>query len=197
MGRFVVKDSFYEKARQEGYRARSAYKLLEIQKRFQIIKNGDKVMDLGAAPGGWLQVISRQTGGKSLVVGIDVLPVSPLNKENVVTFVADIRTLSTEDLLRELSIPSFDVITCDIAPNLSGIRDVDEARIAELYETVVRVVGEGLKRGGVFVLKSFFGALFKQRVEDLRGLFSRVTVYKPEASRGVSSEIYLVAQGKK
>jgi 23S rRNA (uridine2552-2'-O)-methyltransferase len=197
MGRFVVKDPFYEKAKKEGYRARSAYKLMEIQKRFQTIKSGDKVLDLGAAPGGWLQVIAKETGGKGLVVGIDLIPVASLNLGNVITFAADIRTIATKELLTQMAITAFDVVTCDIAPNLSGIKDVDDARIAELYDSVLRIVREGLKRGGGFVLKSFFGPHFKQRIEELKSSFSHVTVYKPDASRGVSSEIYLVALGRK
>lgn len=197
MGRFVVKDSFYEKAKKEGYRARSAYKLTEIQKRFQVIRNGDKVLDLGAAPGGWLQVISKDAGKNGLVVGIDIARVTSFNKDNVVTIVADIRDLVTSELLAQFAIPAFDVITCDIAPNLSGIKDVDDARIGELYNSVLRIVKEGLKQGGNFVLKSFFGPQFKQRIDELKSIFSRVTVNKPDASRGVSSEIYLVALGKK
>ncbi len=197
MGRFIVKDSFYERAKKEGYRARSAYKLMEIQKRFHAIKAGHKVLDLGAAPGGWLQVISQQIGGKGIVVGIDITPVAPLNQDNVVTMTADIRTISTDELLAQAAAPAFDVVTCDIAPNLSGIRDVDEARIGELYESVLRIVKEGLKPSGVFILKSFFGPEFKPRINELRSLFSSVTVYKPDASRGVSSEVYLVSMGKK
>lgn len=197
MGRFIVKDSFYERAKKEGYRARSAYKLMEIQKRFHTIKTGDKVLDLGAAPGGWLQVVAQQIGAKGMVVGIDIASVAPLNQGNVVTIVADIRAISTVELLAQAAAPAFDVVTCDIAPNLSGIRDVDEARIGELYESVLRVVKEGLKQGGGFILKSFFGPEFKRRIAELKSLFSSVTVYKPDASRGVSSEVYLVSMGKK
>ncbi|HAR95585.1 MAG TPA: 23S rRNA methyltransferase [Deltaproteobacteria bacterium] len=155
------------------------------------------MLDLGAAPGGWLQVISQQIGGKGIVVGIDITPVAPLNQDNVVTMTADIRTISTDELLAQAAAPAFDVVTCDIAPNLSGIRDVDEARIGELYESVLRIVKEGLKPSGVFILKSFFGPEFKPRINELRSLFSSVTVYKPDASRGVSSEVYLVSMGKK
>lgn len=197
MGRFIVKDSFYEKAKKEGYRARSAYKLIAIQKRFQVVRNGDKVLDLGAAPGGWLQIISTYTGGNGLAVGIDIVPIAPLNKPNVVTIVADIRTIVTDNLLAHVASPAFDVITCDIAPNLSGIKDVDQARIAELYDSVLGIVREGLRQGGAFVIKSFFGPEFKARIEELKVEFSRVTVFKPDASRGVSSEIYLVAQERK
>jgi 23S rRNA (uridine2552-2'-O)-methyltransferase len=197
MGRFIPKDSFYEKAKKEGYRARSAYKLTEIQERFRIIKSGDSVLDLGAAPGGWLQIISKQIGQNGLAAGIDVISIPSLNRANVVTFTADIRALHMDELLSNLSIPAFDVVTCDIAPNLSGIKDVDDARIAELYDSVLAIVKYGLKQGGSFVLKSFFGPQFKERIEELKSLFSRVTVYKPAASRGFSSEIYLVATKKK
>lgn len=195
--RYVVKDRFYKKAKKEGYRARSAYKLEEIQARFRIIKTGDRVLDLGAAPGSWLQVESALTGETGLVVGIDVLPIAPLSSPNVVLKKADIREVDVPAFLHELGIPHFDVVTCDIAPNLSGIRDADNLRIGELYESVRAVVKAGLKPGGSFVFKSFFLEDFKTTVEELRTLFSKVAIYKPAASRGVSSEVYLICTGKK
>ncbi len=197
MGRFVVKDTFYKKAKQEGFRARSAYKLQEIQQKYRIVKQGDKVLDLGCAPGSWLQVLSGLVGEKGFVLGIDLLPVSPLRRSNVLARAADIRTTKVEELLAELSIPAFDVITCDVAPNLSGIRDVDSANIAELYAAVRAVVGQALKKGGSFIFKSFFSKDFRPTVKDLETLFGRVSVYKPPASRGVSSEVYLVCQARK
>ncbi len=197
MGRFVVKDTYYKKAKQEGLRARSAYKLQEIQRKYRVIKRGDKVLDLGCAPGSWLQVLTGLIGEHGLVIGIDLLPVSPFPQKNITTKVEDIRILNVADLLKEFALPSFDVITCDIAPNLSGIRDVDNARIAELYEAVKRVVIEGLKQGGAFIVKSFFSEDLKPTVKDLETLFARVTVYKPAASRSISSEVYVVATNKR
>ena len=197
MGRFVVKDTFYKKAKQEGFRARSAYKLQEIQQKYRAIKQGDKVLDLGCAPGSWLQVLSGLVGEKGFVKGIDLLPVLPLPQKNVAATKADIRTLHVEELLAGLSIPSFDVITCDIAPNLSGIREVDNANIAELFTAVRAVVKEALKKGGIFIFKSFFSEDLKPTIKDLETLFARVSIYKPPASRGVSAEVYLVCQGKK
>ncbi len=197
MGRFVVKDTFYKKAKQDGFRARSAYKLQEIQQKYRVVKHGDKVLDLGCAPGSWLQVLSGLVGENGFVTGIDLLPVAPLSMKNVAAKVADIRDLNVEDLLARLSIPFFDVITCDIAPNLSGIRDVDSANIAELYTSVRAVVNRALKKGGAFIFKSFFSEELKPTIKDLEALFSRVSIYKPTASRGVSSEVYLVCQGKK
>ena len=197
MGRFVVKDTFYKKAKQDGFRARSAYKLQEIQQKYRLIKQGNEVLDLGCAPGSWLQVISGIIGEKGLVVGIDLLPVSPLSQRNVKARVADIRTLNMTELLPDLPMPSFDAITCDIAPNLSGIREVDNANIAELFTAVRAVVNEALKKGGNFIFKSFFSEDLKPTIKDLETLFARVSIYKPPASRDVSSEVYLVCQGKK
>ena len=197
MGRFEVKDTFYKKAKQEGFRARSAYKLIEIQQRYRAIQQGDKVLDLGCAPGSWLQVLSGLVGEKGFVKGIDLLTVAPLPQKNVVATAADIRTLNVKELLAGLSIPSFDVITCDIAPNLSGIREVDNANIAALLSAVRSVVKEALKKGGNFILKSFFSENLKPTIKDLETFFARVSIYKPPASRGVSSEVYLVCQGKR
>ncbi len=197
MGRFEVKDTFYRKAKQEGFRARSAYKLLEIQQKYRAVEQGDKVLDLGCSPGSWLQVLSGLVGENGFVKGIDLLTVAPLPQKNVVAAAADIRTLNVEELLAGLSIPYFDVITCDIAPNLSGIREVDNANIAELFTAVRAVVERALKKGGIFIFKSFFSEDLKPTIKDLEALFTHVSIYKPPASRGVSSEVYLVSQGKK
>jgi len=196
MPRRVVKDSFYEKAKKEGFRARSIYKLEEIQQRFRLIKAGDRVLDLGAAPGSWLQAESTLVGSRGLVVGLDILPISPLPGQNIGLRRGDIRSLDVGALLAELAIPSFDVVTSDIAPNLSGIREVDDAHVLDLYEAVLRVVGEGLKKGGNFVVKVFFSPEFRDMARDLRPLFSKVAIFKPKASRGVSAEVYLVCAGK-
>jgi 23S rRNA (uridine2552-2'-O)-methyltransferase len=197
MPRYVVKDTFYKKAKKEGYRARSAYKLEEIQNRFHVIRKGDNVLDLGAAPGSWLQLESVLVGDHGKVIGLDILPIAPLAAKNAVMKKADIREIDLSTLLDEFSIPSFDVVTSDIAPNLSGIREVDDANIHELYDAVVRVVREGLRKGGNFLIKLFFSPDFKDMASDLKPLFSKVITFKPQASRGVSSEIYLVCLGKR
>jgi 23S rRNA (uridine2552-2'-O)-methyltransferase len=192
MSRFVVKDSFYRKAKQDGFRARSAYKLEEIQKKFALIRTGDNVLDLGCAPGSFLQVISRIVGTGGIVAGIDVLPVPPIPQKNVRTTQADIRHIDAREFLDGLAIENFNVITCDVAPNLSGIREVDDRNVGELYEAVRRLVVETLKPGGHFLLKSFFSQDLKETLGDLKGLFKTVSLYKPTASRSVSSEIYVV-----
>ncbi len=197
MPRYVVKDTFYKKAKAAGYRARSAYKLEEIQKKFRVIQKGDAVLDLGAAPGSWLQVESALVGEQGLVVGLDILPVKTLSLANVSVKQADIRDVDLAALLAETGRPAFDVVTSDIAPNLSGIKDVDNANIYDLYRAVAHIVEQGLKKGGNFVIKLFFSPDFKDISTDLKPLFSKVATFKPEASRDVSAEVYLVALGKR
>ncbi len=196
MGKFIPKDTFYKKAKLDGYRARSAYKLKEIQNKYHIINNGDKILDLGCAPGSFLQVISQIAGNDGLVVGIDILPITPLPYKNILTMVDDIRHINTSDMLDAFSIKRFDVITCDIAPNLSGIREADDKNIEELYEASKRIAVEGLKTGGYYILKSFFSEAFSAKQKDLKSLFTHVYVFKPASSRNISSEIYFVCKGK-
>ena len=197
MPRYVVKDSFYKKAKKEGFRARSAYKLEEIVQKFGIIRQGDRVLDLGSAPGSWVQVESALVGEKGMVVGLDILPTAPLPASNVVLLRADIRDVNVQDLLRQTGGAAFDVVTSDIAPNLSGIRDVDNARILDLAQAVLRVVEEGLRHGGNLLIKLFFSPEFTGMTATLKTRFSRVETFKPKASRGVSAEVYLVCKDKR
>lgn len=195
--RYVVKDTFYKKAKREGYRARSAYKLEEIAQKFSLIRRGDKVLDLGAAPGSWVQVESALVGDEGLVVGLDILPMAPLPASNVRLKSADIREVGVAALLREAEIPAFDVITSDIAPNLSGVREVDAARIEALSLAVLALVEGALKKGGNFLIKVFFSPALTSMTSALKSRFSKVTTFKPKASRGVSAEVYLVCAGKR
>lgn len=197
MPRYIVKDTFYKKAKKEGYRARSAYKLEEVQQKYRLIKPGDRVLDLGAAPGGWLQKESALVGPGGLVIGLDILRMEPLPLPNLVLKNGDIRDLHVADFLAELAIPSFDVVTSDIAPNLSGVREVDHANMMDLYEAVMRVVEEGLKKGGNFLVKVFVSPEFKDMTSELKLDFAGVIIFKPKASRDVSSEVYLVCTGKR
>jgi 23S rRNA (uridine2552-2'-O)-methyltransferase len=197
MTKFELRDKYFQKAKQDGYRARSAYKLKEAQDRFHIIRKGDRLLDLGCAPGSFLQVIVNIVGPEGLVIGIDILPVKALPHKNIMTIRGDIREKDVAELCTLHAPGGFDVITCDIAPNLSGIREVDDRNVGELYDAVRGVVTKGLKTGGHFFLKAFFSDDFKATKSDLAILFRSVSVFKPSASRSISSEIYLVAVGKK
>jgi 23S rRNA (uridine2552-2'-O)-methyltransferase len=197
MGRFVPKVTFFKKAKQDGYRARSAYKLKEALDKFHIIKKGDKVLDIGCAPGSFMQVISGIVGQEGLVIGIDILPLKPFNAHNAITVTCDIRDINVKDLLDKHALKHFDVITCDIAPNLTGIREVDNKNVEELYHAVYDIMFHGLKRGGDAFMKSFFSDAFNDISLNLKSLFKKITVFKPAASRSASSEIYLVCIDKK
>ena len=145
MARFVLKDPFYKKAKEEGFRARSAYKLKDIDAKYHVIRKGDTVLDLGCSPGSFLQVLSDLVGEKGTVIGIDILPTPALPRKNVKTIEADIREINITKTLGELGLAHADLVTCDIAPNLSGIREVDDARIEELFLSVLDCRHGGLK----------------------------------------------------
>ena len=196
MSRFVVRDTFFNKAKQDGYRARSAYKLIEAQEKFKFIKAGDRVLDLGSAPGSFLQVMSKLVGDRGRIIGMDILPVPPLTVKNVTVMKLDIREMDVKAVLAEHSLEFFDVVTCDIAPNLSGIREADDKNVSELFEAVIRVVRDSLKARGNFLIKSFFSDSFKQSQNALKGLFRKVSVFKPASSRSVSSEIFFICVDK-
>jgi 23S rRNA (uridine2552-2'-O)-methyltransferase len=196
MARFVLKDSYYKKAKKDGFRARSAFKLEEIQQKFSLIKKGDVVLDLGAAPGSWLQLESNLSGPTGKVVGIDILPIQPLSASNISLKKQDIREMDVSALLAEIGASAFDVITSDIAPNLSGIKEVDTANIRNIYEVVIRIVNEGLKKGGAFLIKLFMSSELDGMISHVKPVFSKVTTFKPKASRDVSSEVYVVCTGK-
>ncbi|OPY72532.1 MAG: Ribosomal RNA large subunit methyltransferase E [Syntrophorhabdus sp. PtaU1.Bin002] len=197
MSRFVLKDTYFKKAKQDGYRARSAYKLKEIQTKFRLIKKGDRVLDLGCAPGSFLQVLSGIVGPEGSVVGIDILPTQPLPFKNVVAITRNILDPGLGELLTSHAPHGFDAVTCDISPNLSGIKEVDDKNIRDVYDAVHQVVAASLKKEGGLVLKSFFSENLKGIQNDLKGMFRIVSIFKPAASRSVSSEIYLVCVGKK
>lgn len=184
------RDHYYWKAKEEGYRARSAYKLLQINQRFNLIKRGNSVVDLGAAPGGWLQVAKQISGGK--VVGVDLAKIEPI--PGVVTFKADITKESTVDLIKDALGGSADVVICDAAPNLSGAWDVDHARSIDLARSALNMAKKMLKPGGNFLAKVFQGDMFNDYLRDVRREFSRVQAHSPQASRKESAEIYIIAK---
>jgi len=184
------RDHYYWKAKEEGYRARSAYKLLQINQRFHLIKKGDSVVDLGAAPGGWLQVARQLSGGK--VVGVDLEKIEPI--PGVITFKADITKVSTVNLIKDAIGSSADVVISDAAPNLSGTWDVDHARSIDLARSALMIAKKLLKPGGSFLVKVFQGDMFNNYLKDVRREFSRVQAHSPQASRKESAEIYIIAK---
>jgi 23S rRNA (uridine2552-2'-O)-methyltransferase len=184
------KDHYYRKAKEEGYRARSAYKLLQINEKFHIIKKGDSVVDLGAAPGGWLQVARMLSGGK--IVGVDLEEIEPI--PGVTTFRADITQESTVDLVKGALGKSADVVICDAAPNLSGAWDMDHAVSIDLARSALRAAKMLLKPRGNFVVKVFQGDMFPGFLSEVKREFASVQAHAPAASRKESAETYIVAK---
>ncbi len=187
-------DRFVKQAKEEGYRSRAVYKLMEIQKRDQIIKPGMMVIDLGAAPGGWCQLISRWVGDKGKIIALDILP---MNSVAHVEFIqGDFREPEISDLLLQTANhQKADVILSDMAPNTSGMSSVDQPRSMYLAELSLLLCEKMLKNNGCLVVKVFQGEGYDLFLKNLKTYFKTVTVRKPEASRGRSRENYLVAKG--
>jgi 23S rRNA (uridine2552-2'-O)-methyltransferase len=192
------KDHFHQRAKREGYRSRAAFKLLEIQRSQRLLRPGQRVIDLGCWPGGWLQVASEAVGRKGRVVGVDLAAIDPpLDNENVIAFCADItQPPVVKELIERLEGPA-DVLLSDAAPKLSGIRAADQAREGALLEAVEALLGELLRARGTLLVKILDGpdAVLVER--RLRGQFETAKTVKPSASRRGSSERYLLGRGYK
>jgi 23S rRNA (uridine2552-2'-O)-methyltransferase len=186
------KDEFVTKAQREGYRSRAVYKLLEIQERDRVLKPGQVVVDLGAAPGGWCQVARKSVGRNGAVIALDILPMDPV--EGVEFIQGDFREEQVLEQLRNLlDARRVDLVISDMAPNVSGMAAVDQPRAMYLCELALDFAKEVLKPGGGLVVKVFQGEGFDQYVRDLRAAFGKVVTRKPKASRPRSREVYLVA----
>ena len=184
-----VTDGFVQKAKAQGYRSRAAFKLLEIDAQEKILRRGQTVVDLGAAPGSWSQVAAANVKPGGRVIAIDLLEIVPISGVTVLR--ADFR----EDVLTQaLQGAKADVVLCDVSPNLSGIPNVDQARAFELAAGAVDFCRKALKPEGVFLLKAFQGEQFQALVALLKATFGKVKVVKPSASRGESPETYMVAR---
>lgn len=184
------KDHYYRMAKEEGYRARSAYKLMQINEKFRIIKKGDAVVDLGAAPGGWLQVAKDLSGGT--VVGVDIEPISSI--PGVTTITADITHPETVELVKQALGGDADVVICDAAPKLTGAWDVDHSRSIDLSRSALAMARKVLRPGGNFVCKTFMGDMFIEFLSEVKRDFEKVQSTSPEASRKESAEMYVVAK---
>ena len=192
---YTPQDRYFKKAKQDGYRSRAAYKLVELQQRFRLINPGDRVVDLGAAPGGWLQVAAKLVGPNGKVIGIDVQAIQPFQERNIELIQGDILTGVTQSKIKELLGGPAHCVLSDMAPRLSGIRDADMARSYELNQMALKVAKELLRPGGILLVKSFISEDLQTYTADLKNHFARVQRTKPEASRQGSSEFYFYANG--
>ena len=190
-----VNDPYVQRSKKEGYRSRSAYKLMEIDERDKVLKPGMLVVDLGAAPGGWSQVAAKRVGPKGAVVAIDLLPMEPIS--GVTVLMADFASDEGVDAVGKNMARKADVVLSDMAPNMSGIAMSDQARSMELAEIARDFAQLHLKAEGVFIVKVFQGAGYDEYLRSLRAMFGKVVARKPASSRGESSEQYLLARGVK
>lgn len=189
-------DPYVKRAHAEGVRSRAAYKLEELIERNRLLRPGIVVVDLGAAPGGWSQMVHQHLGGNGRIVALDILPMPSVGG---VTFIqGDFRDGKVLSLLEtELAGTTVDLVLSDMAPNMSGVGSVDQARMMELAELARDFAQDHLKPGGNFLLKLFQGAGFDEYLRDLRTRYAKVTMRKPKASRARSPEVYALATGFK
>lgn len=186
-------DFYYRKAKRLNYRSRASFKLQQIDERFGIFREGGSVVDLGAAPGGWLQVAKERVGPKGTVVGVDLQRIAPL--EGVRTIRGDMTRAETVEELRTLLGGKADTVISDMSPNISGNYSIDHARSVDLCHHALEFSRQTLRPGGTLVMKVFEGDLMNELLSDVRRYFTSVRLHSPKASRSSSSEIYVVAQG--
>ena len=187
-------DHYSRKAQKEKYPARSVYKLQEIQKKYRLIRKGDRVLDLGCSPGSWLAYAADLTGESGLVVGIDLKPVSIQLPAHVRVYKGDI--LAPGETLTQKLEQRFHAVISDMAPNTTGNKDVDAARSFDLCEAALTLSQEYLVPNGVFLCKIFQGELFQTFSERVKTSFNRQHIFKPQSSRKASKEIYIIGMGK-
>ena len=188
-----LNDPYVAAAKREGYLSRAAFKLIELDERFQLLKRNMRVLDLGAAPGGWSQVAAQRLGGTGKVVAVDILPFGPV--PGVECHQLDVETPDSEAQMKEWLGGPADLVLSDMAPSTTGHKATDQIRILALAEIAYEVARATLAPGGAFVVKLFQGGAVGELLAELKRDFAHVRHAKPPASRKDSSELYLVAQG--
>lgn len=191
-----INDEFVKRAQKEGYRARAAYKLTEIDDKDKLIKPGMTIVDLGATPGSWSQVVMQRLKGQGRIIALDLLEMEPI--KGVEFIQGDFREdVVLKQLENSLNGKQVDLVIADMAPNITGITIVDQAGAAYLTELALEFSKEWLKPNGNFLVKVFIGEGFDEILKNMRLLFDKVVTRKPKASRGRSNEVYLLGLGRK
>jgi len=188
------KDAAYERAKQEGYRSRAAYKLIELDDRFRLLRPGQRVVDLGCWPGSWLQVASRRIGPSGRVVGVDLVAIDPLSERNVVAIAGDVLDPEVRAQVARALGGRADVVLADLAPKLSGIASSDAARHAALVAAAVASARDWLAPEGALLVKLFVGGELEHVLSELRAAFVDVKTTRPASTRKGSSELYAVCR---
>jgi len=191
------REYYYKKAKEENYRSRATYKLVQANEKYGFIQRGDVVVDLGAAPGGWIQAARKMTGKNGFVLGVDLKPIEPFTQEYIRTIIADFTEPDTVEEIRSFLPREANVVISDAAPNITGVWEVDHAKQIDLATKALEIAQCLLKPGGNFFVKLFEGELFNDYIQTVKDLFETVKIVKPQASRAKSSEMYLLALGLK
>ena len=191
------REYYYRKAKKEKFRSRAAYKLLQTIKKYQFIKTGDVVVDLGAAPGGWTQASRKIVGSKGFVLGVDLKHIQPFDQPNVRFVTGDVTDPQTVEQIKKLLPYPADVVISDVAPNVSGVWELDHARQIDLARWSLRVAVSVLKREGHFFVKVFQGDMLNDFVREVKQEFAFVKLIKPKASRARSAELYVLGMNLK
>lgn len=195
---FEVYDEYFHRAKREGFRARSAYKLKDIQRKFRLIKKGDAVIDLGAAPGSFMQATRDMVGPSGKMMGFDLQVMAPFDDANMWTCVADINDKDRVfGALKAVDFGAVDVVTSDLAPKTTGIRDIDQYESVQLTDQAFYLATQVLKKGGHFVGKVFEGEDLPWLIRRVKKKFKKVKMFKPPSCRDRSFETYIVAMGYK
>ena len=185
-------DYYYRKAKEEKYRSRAAYKLFQAVEKYRFMRRGDVVVDLGAAPGGWIQAARKIVGSKGFVLGVDIKSIEPFSVRNVQTIIGDVREQDTVQHIIELIPREADVVVSDVSPNVSGVWELDHARQIDLAQKALEIANEALKSDGNFFAKVFQGDMLNDFVLKMKQNFDVVRIIKPKASRARSSEIFIL-----
>jgi 23S rRNA (uridine2552-2'-O)-methyltransferase len=191
------REYYYKKAKEENYRSRATYKLVQANEKYQFIKRNDIIVDLGAAPGGWIQAARKMTGKNGFVLGVDLKPIEPFTQEYIRTIIADFTEPDIVEEIRSFLPREADVVISDAAPNITGVWEVDHARQIDLATKALEIAQCLLKPKGNFFVKVFEGNMLNDFIQTVKNLFETVKMVKPQASRAKSSEMYLLALGLK
>ncbi len=191
------RDYYYKKAKTEKYRSRAAYKLFQAIKKYHFIKLGDVVIDLGAAPGGWIQAARKTVGNRGFVLGVDLKDIEPFPQHYVRTIICDITSQEAVEQVLEMLPREADALISDASPKISGIWEVDHARQIDLAQHSLNIALQALRTGGNFFVKVFEGDMLKDFTQKVKKHFHKVLVIKPKASRPRSSEMFILGLGFK
>ena len=191
------REYYYKKAKEENYRSRGTYKLVQANQKYQFIRRNDVVVDLGAAPGGWIQAARKMVGKNGFVLGVDLKPIEPFTQEYIRTIICDLTEPEIVEEILSFLPRKADVVISDAAPNITGVWEVDHARQIDLATKALEISLSILRPLGNFFVKAFEGDLLNDFIQTVKMHFETVKIVKPQASRAKSSEMYILAMSLK